>query len=97
VSIATISTEYVTLGPVTVTADGGEPEVVTSYQVAIAASGATPSLDDFAASQVIDGKVRILVGPGGLVLPRGPYKVWVRYTDSPEAPAFPLAGIFEIV
>lgn len=84
-----LSTEYV---KVPVTADVDPTSDVVMMALTLAAGGV--SLGDFttASWETTDGVhyARLLVGPaGGLALPNGSYKIWVKITDNPEIPVKP--------
>jgi hypothetical protein len=80
--ISSQSTEYIL---VAVTAS----VVVTGDPVALAftAPGADPVSGDWLTGSWVNGKARILVGPGGAkTLTAGSWDLWVRVTDNPEIP-----------
>jgi hypothetical protein len=55
-----------------------EAEADTTWQAATTWDGTT---------------ARLLVGPPGLTLTEGVYRVWIRIQDTPEQPVFPAAGV----
>lgn len=87
-SVAAETKEFV--GPITVSADGAP---VTNFDVTLTLGAARPTA--WVAATVLDGSRGIMVGadtPFPLVA-RGKYTVWVRFTDSPEAPVLSVGNV----
>lgn len=103
-SISSLSVEYIKV-EVTFTVAGVVTDPTADVvQLAFKAPGTDPVGGDWVtgswesdvtvASRPIR-YARCLVGTGGKVLAKGDYMVWVKVTDSPEAPA-KIAGLLEV-
>jgi hypothetical protein len=82
--ISSQATEYLRAA---VTVDGAVPPLIDPVHFAFLTGWPTDSTTWHAGAWV-DGKARILVGPGvgGLIIPVGTYRVFLRVTDNPEIP-----------
>ncbi len=78
------------IGPITVT-DGGTP--VTGFEVALIGRTSRPVGTDWQAPTLVGGAPYVLVGPGTpLALGPGSYRLWVRYSATPETPVIDDVG-----
>ncbi|CRK59092.1 hypothetical protein [Alloactinosynnema sp. L-07] len=83
--ISSQATEYLRA---LVTVDGATPPPSDLVHFAFLAAGWPVPSTTWHVGAWVDGKARILVGPGagGLVVPLGSYRVFLRVTDNPEIP-----------
>lgn len=92
--ISVLSREFVSV-PVSVTVDGVDIDPTgDAVQMAFVVPGTEPQEGDWKVAEWETGdehRVRILVGPAGTVtLSPGTYTAWLRITDNPERPVFPI-------
>lgn len=81
--VADVTTGTVTLAFLQLQLD---PDGTTTWQAAGWVTGAAPPT------------ARVLVGPGGLVLPAGVYRPWVKIAGfTPELPVFPSPGRLRVL
>jgi hypothetical protein len=78
------------VGPITVTANGTP---TTAFEVTLTAPGERPST--WSDPLVISGGRGILIGDGTdyELLPGRKYTAWIRYTDDPEVPVYPVGTV----
>ena len=92
----TVSTEYI---GATIRETGGLDITAPAVELAYMATEAEPANGDWQAATWLDavGPIRragVLVGPGGSTqLAAGDWRVWYRFTDTPEIPARPAGWI----
>jgi hypothetical protein len=90
------SLEYVN---VRITEANGVTFSAGTVQIAFKSDESTPSGGDWLTGGWMEGPAsvrtaRILCGPGGTYVPTaGKYRVWYKFTDSPEIPARPAGWI----
>jgi hypothetical protein len=85
------STEYLHIAATASDALTGDPVTLTDPpRLAFLTDGsADPAAGDWVTAEWADGNARLLIGPGGHVLPVGWYRVWITFTAGAETPVQP--------
>jgi hypothetical protein len=100
-TISSLSTVYVCF-PVATQANGAAVDPTADVvEFAFLTTSANPTAPDWVTGSWEDlggaYLARCLVGPGAEVLAAGTYYVWLKVTDSPEAPVEPLGPVLIVV
>lgn len=77
----------------TVTAPAPSLAAVTQVRAAFLTHNGSPGSSDWKPAELVDGKIRVLVGPDGDVeLPAATYRMWGEITAAPELIREPCPG-----
>jgi hypothetical protein len=81
----------------TVTAPAPSLAAITAVRAAFVTHAGKPLDADWHDAELVDGKIRILVGPDGdLELPAATYRMWGEITAAPELVRRPCPGVVRI-